>query len=248
MTIQKFNSKSRVTQQLIPYVQLNSKVIDLIDDLEAGFVWVYLSSKSIDWTVIKQQLKSKFKIGNDKLKKIFAYLKRHNLITYHAVRSEDGKTISHHDIEVLNGENFSVDGIKPLTDKSTGRIINRVDSYSIRNGKLPIIDNTNNELNTKRERAKRADAPLSELHMSSANQKLCIDKKLNPTLIREKFIAYAESKGWKRKDWQAALKKWILDERSYSVTAKVSGLASVDSQSTSFKTPNYNDPKYFRQH
>lgn len=104
MSVQKLDAV-RVTQEKKPYTQILSTVIQNIQDPIAGFIWVYLSSLSPDWIVQKEHLKTKFKIGDDKLKNIFSYLKRCNLIEYQRIRDKKGKLIKN-TIHVLCGEEF----------------------------------------------------------------------------------------------------------------------------------------------
>lgn len=106
MSIQKFNDDSRLQQDIVPYTQVNTKILQSIKDLNAGFVWVYLLSLPRGWKVIKKQIKNHFNIGDLKIKKIFAYLNAHKLIEYIAVRDELGKKIIRWDIRVLNGSRF----------------------------------------------------------------------------------------------------------------------------------------------
>jgi len=106
MSIQKFNDDSQLQQDVVPYTQINTQILQSIKDLNAGFVWVYLLSLPRGWKVIKQQIKNHFKIGDLKIKKIFAYLNAHNLIEYIQVRDELGKKIIRWDIRVLNGSKF----------------------------------------------------------------------------------------------------------------------------------------------
>lgn len=127
MSVEKFNSRTKVTNEIVPYTQINTKVIQTIDYMEAYCVWSYLLSKPSDWKVIKSHIKNHFNIGDSKLKKIFAYLTKHNLVRNVAVRTEDGTKISHFDIQVLNGDKF----INPR-EISTGSDINPLETYTNR--------------------------------------------------------------------------------------------------------------------
>lgn len=103
MSIEKFNP--RIYGEAVPYTQVNTKVIQEIDNMEAGFVWIYLLSLPPTWKVVKEHLKSHFGIGKEKLKKIFAYLNAHRLIEYKQVQNELGQ-FGAFDIHVLNGSRF----------------------------------------------------------------------------------------------------------------------------------------------
>ena len=104
MSIQKFNDSSELQQELVPFTQINTKILQSIKNMEAGFVWTYLLSLPSGWKVIKQQLKKHFGIGDLKIKKIFSYLNKHRLIEYIVVRKD--KKIERWDIRVLNGSQF----------------------------------------------------------------------------------------------------------------------------------------------
>jgi hypothetical protein len=103
MSVEKFNPK--ILGEIIPYTQVNTRVIQEIDNMEAGFVWVYLLTLPKDWKVVKAHLANHFKMGKAKIKKIFAYLKSHNLIEYIRERLPNGQ-LSTIDIRVLNGSRF----------------------------------------------------------------------------------------------------------------------------------------------
>lgn len=120
MSVEKFNSKSKITHEKIPFTQVSNIVINGITDLEAGFVYIYLLSKSGDWEIIKSHIKNRFKIGDKKVRTIFSYLAKRNLIKYHAIRTANGSKISHCDIEVLNGSAF-------ISEISTEAIFNPVE-------------------------------------------------------------------------------------------------------------------------
>jgi hypothetical protein len=105
MSVQKFNSKTKINLQPLKYVIINSHVVQNYPDAEALGVWIYLLSKPSDWNVVKSYLREHFKMGINKINKIFASLSKHNLVKYRVIKDERGK-ISHFDIEVLNGEEF----------------------------------------------------------------------------------------------------------------------------------------------
>lgn len=139
MSIEKFNP--RIYGEAIPYTQVNSKVIQEITNMEAGFVWVYLLTLPPTWKVVKEHLKNHFGIGKEKIKSIFSYLNKCNLIEYVQDRSNDGK-MGQSDIRVLNGNKFiNYSGstaspenrppVKPVAGESptTKNIINNKDIY-----------------------------------------------------------------------------------------------------------------------
>jgi len=104
MSIQKLDFQKIVSEKT-PYTVLLNSVIKNIKDPIAGFIWIYLYSQSGEWDVIKVHLKNKFKIGDDKLKDIFSYLNRANLIEYVRGRKDSGH-LDKVNILVLGGDKF----------------------------------------------------------------------------------------------------------------------------------------------
>lgn len=115
MSVEKFNPS--ISGESIPYVQANTHVIQNIDNLEALAVWIYLLTLPKDWLVMKSHIKKHFGIGDDKIKRIFAYLKRCGLIEYVRERDEKGK-LRKSEIKVLNGTRF-INPKKPTGVKTT---------------------------------------------------------------------------------------------------------------------------------
>ena len=223
MSVQKFNSKTKVFNQPIPYTQINSNVIQNITDMEAGFVWVYLQSKSMNWNVIKTHIKTHFKVGDKKIKTIFAYLNRHNLIRYHQIRTEDGKKISHHDIEVLNGEDFIINPVvKELSTEevSTGSIINPVRTYPYRKEGTTKERNTNikEKEKIKRERARKKRVPFPPDFYPSERRLILAHETEQRTgtskeVIIQKFKNVMLSKDKLSADWDSEFENFCLSER-----------------------------------
>jgi len=208
MSIEKYNPK--VEYETIPYAQININVIQNIPNMEAGFVWVYLQTKPKDWKIIKEHLKNHFKIGDGKIKKIFSYLAKSQLIEYIKEYDSKGK-ITGWDIKVLNGSRF----VSYPQPESTGSIIHRVDSHSNGSGALHIIENTNNRKSRELVRKKRE--ALSENF--EANQEALVamkSKNLDPMKVISKFRQDAKSKDLRYVDWDAAFMKWIINEKVVS--------------------------------
>jgi hypothetical protein len=230
MSVQKYNSHTRVNNEIIPYTQINTYVIQNIDNIEAGFVWVYLQSKPETWDVIKEHIKKKYKLGNGKIKSIFSYLVKHRLIKNNPIRTEDGKKISHHDIIVLNGEQFIKDISKEKlsTDEmSTGSIINPVDYQPA--SFQPTINNryTNKEKikdKNKREKPSLVSHGFPKDFMPDKEKPLPVDKFTKATFtftheemaealerdidiqkVFNKFVDYKPI--FKLKDWQDWFKR-----------------------------------------
>lgn len=90
----------------VPYVQANTFVIQNITNAEALAVWIYLLTLPKDWLVMKAHVKKHFKIGDDKIKRIFAYLNKHGLIEYIKERDAKGRMGKILEIRILNGSRF----------------------------------------------------------------------------------------------------------------------------------------------
>jgi hypothetical protein len=129
MSVEKFNSKTTITHEVVPFVQVNRNVIQKIKDIQAGFIWVYLLSMPANWNVVKSQIKNHFGLGDDKLKKIFSTLNAHNLIRYDAVKDNVTHKIIRWDIHVLNGSEF-VELIDKKVKKPTGVNSTRVENHT----------------------------------------------------------------------------------------------------------------------
>ncbi|HWY33434.1 MAG TPA: hypothetical protein VNX68_02235 [Nitrosopumilaceae archaeon] len=211
-----------LTFEEIPYFQLYTHVVQNITNLEAGFVWVYLMSKPKDWDVIKEHLKNKFKIGDDKLKNIFAYLSSHQLIQYIKHRDDKGKIIKH-ETRILNGSKFLTDEqVKELSTKesSTGVKTHPVANHTCGFRALHIKENTN-KIKIKKERESSLRTSYCrgshDLIISEEAIRICNAKKLDIDKIVYSFMSYANSNGWLRLDWKAAFVKWVTDEREIIV-------------------------------
>lgn len=107
MSVEKLSSNSRVKHEQIPFTQICNNVIYKIKDSDSFLVWCYLQSKTADWKVIKQDIKNNYGFGDKKLKKIFSYLHRANLLKYVQMHSASG-AFARVDIRVLSGTNFDV--------------------------------------------------------------------------------------------------------------------------------------------
>lgn len=216
MSIEKYNP--RLEYETIPYVQINIEVIQKITNMEAGFIWVYLQTKPKDWKVIKEHLKNHFNIGNAKLKSIFSYLAKHNLIEYVQEMNEKGH-FGKSDIRVLNGSKFIHENTypQPKNDNNQqhdtgGSIFRRPDNRATGSGLLHIIENTNKR--KKRESAPKKRELLSQdFEFDEANQKLCAERKVDPPLVLGKFKAHMKASSKRSADWQAEAELWIMRER-----------------------------------
>lgn len=90
-----------------PFTQINNIIINNITFMEAGWIYLYLLSKPANWIVVKEQLKNHFKIGDDKLKRIFSFLFKSNLLEYVQVKNTQGQ-FEQTKIRILNGSKFKI--------------------------------------------------------------------------------------------------------------------------------------------
>lgn len=108
MSIEKLTDNSRSQIQRTPFTQISNEVITHIKDNDAFRVYAYLQSKSQNWNIIKSHLEKVCGIGQRKMKQIFSYLNRANLLRYVRVIDALGKVVKI-DIQVLNGTEFLPD-------------------------------------------------------------------------------------------------------------------------------------------
>lgn len=106
MAIEKLSDSSRTLIEKTPFTQISNEVILNIKDNDSFRVYCYLQSKSQNWKVIKEDVKNICKIGDRKLKQVFSYLNRSNLIQYIQIIDDNGKFIKT-DIVVKNGLCFN---------------------------------------------------------------------------------------------------------------------------------------------
>lgn len=118
MAIEKL-TQVKIQKEQIPYTQISNKVIQHIKDPLAGFVYVYLLSMPPDWIVIKSQLIDALGIGEKKMKDIFSYFKRANLIAHTTERDAHGRIIGH-SIVVLCGDLFNEQEPFKIEKNTTG--------------------------------------------------------------------------------------------------------------------------------
>ncbi len=137
-----------VEGEAIPYLQANRHVVQNISNAECLGVWVYLLTLPRDWKVIKEHVQKHFHIGQDKLKRIFAYLKRVRLLEYVQERRADG-TVGTTKIIVLNGSKFN-DGTNDLSTEITAGVkTTPPENHTCGNQLLHIKQNTNKIINKK---------------------------------------------------------------------------------------------------
>jgi len=104
-TYSDLHPESKTTREGTGFSQINNNVINNIKSADAFLVWCYLYSKSSNWKVIKQNIKNVYGYGDAKIKKIFSYLKRANLIEYVQIKCANGR-FAHVQVRILNGNKF----------------------------------------------------------------------------------------------------------------------------------------------
>lgn len=125
MSIEKVTDASKVELENNPFTQISNTVIEYIKDNDAYRLYSYLSSKSREWTVVKEWTAKVCDVGERKSKQCWSYLERCGLIEYITIRDLRGKFIKH-DIRVLNGTKFNPE--EPFI-KPTGAETAPVESY-----------------------------------------------------------------------------------------------------------------------
>lgn len=248
MPVQKYNSETKINHQPIPYTQINTYVIQNLTNMEAGWVWLYLLSKPVDWLVIKAHLKNHFNIGNAKVKSILSYLAKCHLIENIQIRDEKGRIVRT-DVNVLNGENFinisklSTDElsigskIEPMdikkkkflknqTTLSTGSKTQRLDNPAA--GLQPTTDKRyiqiKEEDKKERERAKNPLPPksyISSTFLPDEIHEIIAQKlNLNVSIECEHFIDYYKAHGKTMADWDAAFSSWLRKAEGFNKKAQ----------------------------
>ncbi|HHT9109561.1 MAG TPA: hypothetical protein ACFYDZ_00210 [Candidatus Brocadiaceae bacterium] len=96
---------SPTTRECTGFTQINNNVINNIKCGDAFLVWCYLYSKTPNWKTIKQNIRNVYGFGDAKIKKIFCYLRRANLIEYVQNKGAKGQYQSVQ-IRILTGKKF----------------------------------------------------------------------------------------------------------------------------------------------
>jgi hypothetical protein len=239
MSVEKFNPK--ISGETIPYFQANTYVVQNIKNMEAGFIWIYLLTLPKDWQVIKSHIKSHFGIGDDKIKKIFAYLNKHRLIEYVRERDENGK-MRKSEIRILNGSRFIPEESNTYEKSATGVKIHPLDNHTC--GKPPTTNNIDNKgyKNNKEKikdgvvlKAKRPPKLQSLIDINfqpnDSHFLICAAANLDLEQEKDKFIDHFLKTGKKWKDWNAAFRNWLRKASEYRAEKQTSNpVKSVDIQ------------------
>ena len=224
MSVEEFNP--RFTNEEIPFFIIHRNVVQEISNPEAGFVWVYLRSMSAEWKVIKKHIQNKFGFGSDKVKDIFSWLNKHQLIEYVRERDENGK-LKTCEIKVLNGSRFisiiesdlieSVDkattGVKSTPMVTTGVKNQRVAKPA--GGKQVTNINNINKYKQKEQRESSASLPTPSF-FEPDDQNLFYAKDHGVDIQRE-LSEFSRIKSRQPKD-QVEFKRWLEKAVDYKST------------------------------
>jgi hypothetical protein len=218
MSVEKFNSKTVITHEQIPFTQVNRHVIQKIKNMQAGFVWVYLLSMPSDWKVVKEHIKNHFKVGDLKLKQIFVYLNEHNLIEYEQVKDEKTKKIIQWNIHVLNGSKF-IEKPGKNKKKTTGSKTIRMETHTYGNQGTTYKTSYKEDKNIQRgEGVDKSPILFSDFNVEYYKQifsSLFSENNLSPDFVLKKFKTYYQ----KRKLFSFCdddVRIWIVREIEYT--------------------------------
>lgn len=211
MSIEKFNPV--ITGESVPYTMVCNKVIQNIDNMEAFTVWVYLLSLPKDWNIVKQHVKNHFKIGDQKLKKIFAYLAAHNLIETIRHRDESGR-ITKFELRILNGTNFTK---KPneINARTTGSEIHPV--VHPPSGLQSTTNKTKSNKGNKKKKETKSEGKKDPAHSgipldfvpNEKHELLAYKQRIDLQKELGAFIDYYQAHGKVMVDWNAAFSNWL---------------------------------------
>jgi len=213
MSVEKLSNNSKLECENIPFTQICNKVITDIKDSDSFLVWCYLQSKTNDWKVIKQNVKNNYGFGDKKLKRIFSYLSRSNLITYVQVLNSSCQ-FERMDILVLNGSKF--DKNQPFINKEpVGQKTARAENGTNRNDELLNKETTKQRKSKTNISCSSADerdekfVSLSKIYPRKENIAVAYRtwQKKKLALMADKIIDAVENR--LQKDWLNKEKQYI---------------------------------------
>ena len=161
MSVEKLNIK----HQKKPYTSICNDVIQNIKYAEAALIWIYLQSMPESWEPNKKQIGKHFGYGEDKIKKIFAWLNKYGLIEYIYSRDEHGKIMST-TITVLCGDLYKQRAL------STGVKIHPLDNPPAGNPPLYIYKENTKEKNKEKEKEKEKEKNVKIFPVSTYKETL----------------------------------------------------------------------------
>jgi hypothetical protein len=112
MSVEKFI----VTKEDSGYTTLPNSVLQHLFNLEALGLWCYFQSKPPQWNFHKDEIRSIFGVGINKLDSLLIILKKHNLVEITQDRSQKGCFATWH-LHVKNGTEFVPFNENHRTDK-----------------------------------------------------------------------------------------------------------------------------------
>lgn len=95
-----------ISKEASSFTVLPNKVLQNLYHADALGLWCYLASLPPTWEFYKDQIRTHFKIGRDKLDKLLSILKEHALIDIAYVRDAQGRFVHWH-IHVYSGNGFA---------------------------------------------------------------------------------------------------------------------------------------------
>jgi hypothetical protein len=201
MSVQKFNP-AITSESSVPFTMVPNNVIEEISDCHVGWVWLYLQKKSSNWEVVKSHIKTKFKIGDDRIKKIFAHMHKVGLLEYRRERDERGR-LKKVEIKILNGSKFNPLGV----NQSTGVKTTRVENHTC--GSRGLL---NKDKAPKKDKASKKELATKNLLpenfcFDEAHKKIAATYNLDIELELAKFKIRLKNK--KSNDWAAEFSLWL---------------------------------------
>lgn len=221
MAIEKLDFQ-KLTKEQTPFTVVLNSVLQHLHYPEALALWTYLYSLPTNWAINKEQVKKHFGFGNNKLKQLFSYLQRANLVTYSQARTLDGK-MSEAEIHILNGINFNKN--EPFLPSYTGGSVT---------GRPVLAYYKRKSIYKRKNTLSRALARLTvdKFEMDQEKAQLCAARKLNTSVVLAKFKRFFAGEEFTLEEWNSRLEYWINQEKR---SPQARPITDVLKQSTSFK-------------
>lgn len=86
-------SAATLRKEAAPYTTVSNVAIELIRNVDALAIWIYLQSKPESWIVRAADIQKHFDIGRDKYRKAMAYLMDAGFISYRRLQGDGGKML-----------------------------------------------------------------------------------------------------------------------------------------------------------
>lgn len=235
MSVEKLNSKSKTEIESKPYTQISNFVITNIKDNDAFRIWSFLSSKSMDWEIVKEWTAKKCGVSARKAIKVWSYLNRCGLLECKPIKDEQNK-ITHWDLVILSGEKFNPDilfidsesaqsklqkeikkarGAKMTPVGKSQRCRNALSGESTPVENAPLLNKEKKQIKIQIKKQREANSLLSS-DFEPNQEAFVLMQELNFTqdkakLCFQKFKEYYQDK--KATDWHTKFKMWLLNEK-----------------------------------